>query len=392
MEYVWNSNLTGTVLMDEVLIIEDTPESLALLSELILKAGFSVRQAQDGEMGLISARSKLPSIILLDVRMPGINGFEVCKQLKSDEQTSSVPIIFLSALQDIEAKIKGLQLGAADFVTKPYEPDEVLLRVKNNLELNKLRRNLEAMCYQKTKKLMEEMAERRRAQEELMESKKQLRELTGHLQDVREEERRRIAREIHDELGQILTVGRIDLTRLSSRLEEPKENLQRYITDLIAILEQASDTARSISENLRPGMLDLLGLGPALEHHVKRFQESTDIECALKMENEGEFNIDDHVATVAFRIVQEALTNVARYADATQVKISVSDLGKELIIIVQDNGIGMSEENTDKKASFGILGMKERTKMLGGTLLIESDIGRGVRIEVSLPHSGKVQE
>lgn len=384
--------MTSVAMKDEVLIVEDTPESLALLSELIANAGFSVRQAQDGEMGLLSARSKLPNIILLDIRMPGINGFEVCRQLKSDENTASVPIIFLSALQDVEAKIKGLQLGAADFITKPYEPDEVLLRVKNNLELSKLRQELEEMCSQKTQKLMAEMVERRRAQEELIESKRQLRELTGHLQDVREEERRRIAREIHDELGQILTVGRIDLSRLTSRLDEPKEKLHRYIEDLITILEQASDTARSISENLRPGMLDLLGLGPALEHHVKRFQESTDIQCILKMGNEGEFNIDDRVATVAFRIVQESLTNVARYAQATKVNISVIDLGEELIIIVQDNGIGMSEDSSNKKANFGILGMQERTKMLGGTLLIESKQNKGVRIEVSLPHSGKFQQ
>lgn len=204
---------------------------------------------------------------------------------------------------------------------------------------------------------------------------------------MREEERRRIAREIHDELGQILTVARIDLTRLGARLDSPKDVLQQSIDDLMLILENASDTARSISENLRPGMLDLLGLGPALQSHVKQFEESAKVQCSLDMSNDGEIEVDDHVATVAFRIVQEALTNVARHAQASQVEILVVDLGEELSIIIQDNGIGVDNLAEKQKRRFGLLGMRERTDALGGSVTVTSEPGEGVRIEASLPYS-----
>lgn len=150
--------------LDEILIVEDTPASLLLLSELISSAGYKVRQAQDGELALLSVKSKLPNLVLLDVRMPGIDGFEVCRHLKADPQTASVPVIFLSALKDTQARIEGLSLGAIDFISKPYDPEEVLLRVRNNLELTKLRLHLEEMCEQRTAQLHAEMLERERAE------------------------------------------------------------------------------------------------------------------------------------------------------------------------------------------------------------------------------------
>ena len=112
----------------EILIIEDTLASLQLLASLLGEAGYAVRTAQDGELGLLSAQARAPDLILLDIRMPGMNGFEVCRRLKADPNTASVPVIFLTALQDAQDKVQGLRLGAVDYITKPYQAEEVLAR------------------------------------------------------------------------------------------------------------------------------------------------------------------------------------------------------------------------------------------------------------------------
>jgi len=390
IEKALNTQTDEQVISGEVLIVEDTPASLELLTELMQSQGYRVRQAQDGEMALLSVQSRAPDIILLDVRMPKMDGFEVCRRLKASPDTAEIPIIFLSALQDIDAKVQGLQLGAVDYIGKPYQPDEVFLRVRTHLELSNLRLHLGEMCELRTRQLQAEVVERQLAESELFESQQKLRELMQHLQEVREAERAHIAREIHDELGQTLTVARIDLTRLASRLDEPPENLQKYVAEITAVLDKAADTARTISEDLRPGMLDLLGLGAAIEHHVTRFSEATGIAVALKLDDIDELELDDSVATAAFRIVQESLTNVARHAGASHVDIQIADLGKELVVIVQDNGQGISTETqASKKRSYGLLGMGERAQSLGGDVIIESQPGKGTRIEANLPHSVK---
>jgi signal transduction histidine kinase len=375
-----NPNMTG-----EVLLVEDTPASLQLLTEIMRSAGHGVRQAQDGEMALMSVKTKAPDLILLDVRMPGVDGFEVCRRLKTDPVTAGIPVIFLSALQDVEAKLQGFQLGAVDYIVKPYQEEEVKARVRMHLELRHLQLRLEQMCDLRMSQLSAEIVERRRAESDLLKSRQKLRELSGHLEDVREEERTRIAREIHDELGQALTAVRIDLTRLASRLHEPRERIEEVLNTVIGILDNTADTARNISENLRPGMLDVLGLGAAVEHHVSRFMVATGIRCRLTLSH-GEFNVDNKVATAAFRIVQEALTNVARHAQARHVDVRLVDLEHSLAVIVQDDGRGIPVEGTESgKRRYGLLGMSERATLLGGSLQIESTPDTGTRVEAILP-------
>ncbi len=392
MSHVQDDGL-GEAFCNEVLIVEDTAESLALLSQLMNKAGHTVRQAQDGEMALISVTSRKPDLILLDINMPGIDGFEVCRRLKASEETSGIPVVFLSARQDLDARVEGLKLGAVDYIGKPYDPEEVIQRVRINLELYNLKNKLEDMCELRTQQLKIQVREREQIAEELRTRKQELSQLTAHLEDIREAERRRIAREIHDELGQSLTVARIDLTRLHTQLSEEKSSHARSVTKIIETIEEASDTARSISENLRPGMLDLLGLGAALEHHVKRFRESTGTACRLEVSNGGDLDLEDRLATAVFRIVQESLTNVAKYAQAESVVVKLADLGEELLLVVQDDGVGMdlTQQKRDR-SSFGLLGMSERAQALGGKLTIESEPGRGTRIEASLPKTKEENE
>jgi len=369
---------TSAAARAEILVVEDTPASLELLSELLSQAGYTVRPAQEGRMALRSAQAKPPELILLDVRMPGIDGYEVCRRLKGDARTKDIPVIFLSALREEGDKLRGFELGAVDYIAKPYQPEEVLARVRTHVELRRLQTGLEDRVAERTAQLLE-------AQASLQASEAQLQELAGFLQSVREEERARIARELHDELGQALTALRIDLGWLRGKCDALGAPVVERAAGAYALVERTIDALRRISEGLRPGMLDVLGLAAAIEHHVTQFEERSGIACTLAM-NQEEFEIDGTLATAIFRLVQEALTNVLRHAAASQLTVAIEDGDGEIRVRVEDNGQGF--QNADGKKTFGLLGMRERVKMLGGRLEIASRPGCGTRIEACFPKQG----
>lgn len=231
----------------------------------------------------------------------------------------------------------------------------------------------------------------KQAELELRESRRQLQELSVFLQAVREEERARIARELHDELGQTLTALRIDLNWLGLKLPDAERHIVDKLISMENLVNKTVDSMRRISEDLRPGMLDDLGLAAAIEHHVAKFTEQTGIFCGLDM-SQDDFELSDQVATAVFRILQESLTNVARHAAATEVKIGLQDLGDEMLLIVQDNGRGLPDAPTGKKKTYGLLGMRERVKMLRGWLEISSEPNQGTRIEARIPNQAEVAE
>ena len=133
----------GTGQRGEILVVEDSPASLALLSEMLLKADYTVRQAASGDLALWTARLQVPDLILLDVNMPGMSGFEVCQHLKADRHTADVPVIFLSALHETESKVHGFRVGGVDYISKPFQPEEVLVRVHTHMKLSRLQKERE---------------------------------------------------------------------------------------------------------------------------------------------------------------------------------------------------------------------------------------------------------
>ena len=143
----------------EILVVEDTPASLKLVSDMLTEEGYQVRPANSGELALASVEAKLPDLILLDIRMPGLNGFEVCEKLKEDKRPQDIPIIFLSAFTEADQHVKGFELGAVDFVTKPFERVELLARVRTHLELTQLRNNLADEVKRKTEELQKSHAQ-----------------------------------------------------------------------------------------------------------------------------------------------------------------------------------------------------------------------------------------
>jgi PAS domain S-box-containing protein len=223
------------------------------------------------------------------------------------------------------------------------------------------------------------------AEEGLKKSYEEIRQLTEHLQNIREEERTSIAREIHDELGQQLTVLKMDVSWIDRKLSNVDPAIKEKLSDLINVLNQTVKTVRRISSELRPSLLDDLGLVAAVEWHLKEFGKR----CAIKTQFDApvkELSLNDATKTTLFRIMQESLTNVARHSHAKTVKVNLFESSENIVLRIEDDGIGFDEKKAANKRTLGILGMKERTAMIGGKYKISSGEGKGTTVLVSVPY------
>ncbi len=232
--------------------------------------------------------------------------------------------------------------------------------------------------------LILDISKRKIAEIELEQSRDQFRNLAAHLQSVREEERKYLAREIHDELGQALTALKIDLIWIDSRIPEDYGEIiekTEYMTDL---LESTIKTIKRISSDLRPGLLDDLGLDAALEWYSDEFVKHTGIQCNLKILAE-DISADKERNLSIFRIFQETLTNVARHAQAMIVKILIDVKDDILYMKITDNGIGISDEQINDPESLGLIGLRERVYPWGGDINIKGINGQGTVVKVRIP-------
>ena len=212
-----------------------------------------------------------------------------------------------------------------------------------------------------------------------------LRALSERIEQMREQERARIARELHDELGQLLTGMKLDFAATVRRLKELKTpgDVVDRLQSAIGQVDIAIAMVRRISTDLRPAALDHRDLGGALEDEARRVAARSGLRVRVLNQIEGD--VDPRLATAAFRIFQEALTNAVRHAHATAVLAKVSMQRGRLVVQIHDNGVGMSEERLAGGGSLGILGMRERARSVGGELRIRSRRGRGTLVSVLLP-------
>ena len=230
--------------------------------------------------------------------------------------------------------------------------------------------------------LIIDITERKRMENELMRSRELLRLLSARLQQIREEERMRIAREIHDELGGFLTVLKLDIASLG---KEPAAQAFRQKQEAISnTIVAAIGSVRRICSDLRPSVLDHIGLTAAIEWQVEEWQAKTGVRCAMSSSIDEEC-IDPGRATAAFRVLQEALTNVARHAHASDVRVRLWTEAGRLRLEVRDNGRGIVDSTMGDTTSLGLLGMKERVFSFGGSVEISSAPGQGTTVDVSIP-------
>ena len=347
-----------------ILLLEDSEPDVELIQQTLSDAGLNASvvsvHTREGFESELTRGS--PNIILSDYWLPTFDGsmaLEISKQL-----APHVPFIFVTGVLGEEVVIEMLKKGATDYVLK-----------------TRLTRLVPAIS--RALRETAQMREHDMAQERLRRSHDQLRALTGHLQFVREEERTRIAREVHDELGQALTGLKLDLSWLSGRIAGDRA-LQRRAKAMSALIDETIHAVRRIATELRPGVLDSLGLAAAIEWQTMDFEERTGTRCEVKIEVKQEI-WDREFSTTCFRIFQETLTNIIRHAKATHVEVRLSQVEQELVLTVRDNGRGISKEEIAHARSIGLIGMRERAAEVGGKVTFLSLPGRGTTVTMRAP-------
>jgi signal transduction histidine kinase len=349
-------------------MLEDDAADAELTKFALRKGGvhFSVSRVETKEEYLKELQGRPPALILSDYSLPGFNGHDALEIAR--ECCPETPFIFVTGTMGEEVAIETLKSGATDYVLK-----------------TRLSRLVPAV--NRAIRETQERIKHRRAEEQLRESHERLRQLSVYLQTVREEERTRIAREVHDELGQALTGCKLDLAWIASKLPKEKDlkPLQEKTRALVAHIDSTIKMVRRIATDLRPGILDHLGLAEALEWQANEFQTRTGIKCDVHA-SLRDLNLDQDLNTAFFRIFQETLTNIIRHAGATQVTVHLKERDERIILEVKDNGRGISRDEISNTQSMGLLNMRERAGLLGGDFKISPGSGgKGTKVTVSIP-------
>ena len=280
--------------------------------------------------------------------------------------------------------------GVSRDTTDRNRLQESLRKANEDLEARVVERT--ALLTEMNNRLEEELAERQRAEREARQYLGQIRRLTTGTDRLLEEERAWISKELHDELGQLLTALRINVSWLDARLSDGDETIAARFAEALDLITRSTEAARCLSKRLRPPILNHQGLLDAIQSHVADFERRSGIACTVTSAPPG-FEVGDPVATTAYRIVQEALTNIARHAKASCCEVVVCLEGDELVIDVLDNGVGASDEQLIGAHSLGLLGMRERAGALGGSVCISNQPNGGISVHAHLPttadaHSG----
>ncbi|GFO59583.1 hypothetical protein GMST_19080 [Geomonas silvestris] len=309
--------------------------------------------------------------------------------------------LIVRPLREVTRAILGMERGEHPVQIAHKSNDELGILADSFRTMSGRVEKRTAQLTESNAKLQREIGERARAEEavrtlnaelegRVRERTAELTSLYEHLQTVREEERASISRDIHDDLGQLLTAMKIDLQWLKKRLPGDDARLAEKAGQLEGYFNDAIGIVKRISADLRPVLLDDLGLSEALEWYGREFTKRTGIACTVEIDCDCA-HLDQDRSTALFRIFQEALTNVCRHAEATRVCATLEESGEELLLRVSDDGRGAREEELRDPRSLGIVGMRERARFLGGALAIESRPGAGTSVCVGIP-LGKAPE
>ncbi len=340
--------------MRKILVVEDEVPVLENILEMLRFEGYEVRGAENGFLGIQLAREMQPDLIICDIMMVGIDGYEVLQELRRDMDTVLIPFIFLTARGEREDMRKGMELGADDYITKPYSSFELLAAVKMRLERR-------------------DTIERQR-----------LRVLYHRLFEMQESERRQVAQRLQGDVVELLMGFKVVL-EMSKRLSD--RALVTRLDEAKGLAEEMIDRVVELSHDLRPAVLDDLGLLPALLQHFKRYTDQTEVRVIFKHAGLDRRFLPE-IETATFRIVQEALENVARHARIDQVDAQLWADADGLGIQIEDRGAGFNvEKAVNSPESTGLNGMRERAALLGGQFTVTSEPRVGTQVIAWLPLS-----
>lgn len=385
-----DSNTTNTLAdssdmegVPSVLVVDDVPDNLRRLSQMLAKYGYKARPAQDGEMALKAAETAPPDLILLDIRMPGMDGYEVCRRLKDDPRLKDIPVIFVSALDDTADIVNGFAVGGVDYVTKPFQQEEVLARVKTHIDLRRLQRSLEQRTQElsRTVELLKaEVEERIRAEATITHEQEVLRRL---LQSS-DHERRLIAYEIHDGLAQQLAAAAMYLDGSQNLRDQNAEEAAEAFTTGMHMLRQSLVEARRLINNVRPPVLDDEGIRAAINHLVSDYRGPDS--PRIEFHDDVRFDrLDPILENAIYRITQEGINNACKYSRTNRVRVDlVQQDDTSVRTEIRDWGVGF-DPNMVKDGCFGLEGIRERARLLGGHAVVVSLPGEGTQIVADFP-------
>ncbi|HTS35755.1 MAG TPA: response regulator [Candidatus Solibacter sp.] len=354
-----------------VMFADDNADMRQYLATL-LSPRYDVMPCEDGQVALEQARRTRPDVVLADVMMPRMDGFGLLRAIREDKDLRDVPVILLSARAGEESRIEGLDAGADDYLVKPFSARELMARVGSHLAMAKVRR---------------EAAEMKGRNAEMLRQAEHIRELSWRLLRAQDEERRRIARELHDSAGQTLTVLGMNLAQLVQKTGRTAPELATEAERIQETVQQLHRDIRTASYLLHPPLLDESGLYSALSWYTQGLAERSSLEIRLDISQEfGRLPRD--MELVVFRLVQECLTNIHRHSGSKTAHIRIAREDGQIAVEIQDHGQGMSAQRLAEVQSgssgVGIRGMRERLIQFKGEIRIESD-STGTRVLVSIP-------
>lgn len=346
-----------------ILMVDDQPAKLLSYEVMLEELGENLVKATSGREALEILLKKDIAMVLMDVSMPELDGFELAEMIREHPRFQKTAIIFISAvhLTDVD-RLKGYQRGAVDYISVPIIPDLLRAKVSVFAELHRQARQLELL-------------------------NQELRRLSHSLMAAQDEERRRVARELHDGLGQDLTAAKMMLGALVQP-QQSAESKARAVTEALAMIDNAIGQVRTMSHLLHPPLLDEMGLLSALRWYIEGFARRSGVETTLDEMREFP-RLDPELEMAIFKIVQESLTNVFRHAEAKQAIIRIQQKDGWVQVSIEDNGkgIGTSEELHPSSYGIGVIGIKQRVEEFKGRLALRNT-GSGTAVEVSIPLQG----
>ncbi len=344
-----------------ILMVDDQPAKLLSYEVMLRELDENLIQARSGKEALGVLLKTNVAVVLLDVSMPEIDGFELAQMIRQHPRFQKTAIIFVSAvnLTDLD-RLKGYALGAVDYISVPVVPQLLRAKVSVFVDLQRKARQTEDLNLQ-------------------------LRQMSSRLMTLQDEERRRVARELHDGLGQDLAAAQLTFDRIKA---EPSPQLKDQLAaEGRDIVNRAIQQVRTISYLLHPPLLDEAGLSSALRWYLDGVSKRSGIDTVLDIQPEKFPRLAPEMETALFRIVQEALTNIFRHSGATKSWVVLSHEENRIVVMVRDNGKGLSQEATElrpDKIGVGLGGMRQRALEFGGEFRV-SNANPGALVEVAIP-------
>jgi light-regulated signal transduction histidine kinase (bacteriophytochrome) len=399
-------------------VVDDATANLQLLTNLLTAQGYRVYPASDGELALEFVRSVLPDLILLDIRMPGIDGYEVCRRLKADARTRSIPVIFNSILEDEHEKVAGLKAGAVDYITKPFKPEEVLARVRIHLRLRDLTIKLEQKVAERTEelmaanqKLMREITERKHAEDQIrqlnQELEQRLRERTNALETANKELEAFAYSVSHDLRSPLRHIdGFIELLEKNagSALDKQGRHYMSVIADSARQMGMLIDDLLSFSRMGRSAMsMQQVDLGTLTREVISELApDAAGRIVHWRIGELPEVNGDRAMLRIALMNLISNALKFTRPRGETEIEISFRREDNEDIVSVRDNGVGFDMAYADRLfgvfqrlhceeefegTGIGLANVRRIISRHGGRTWAEGEVGRGATFYFSLPQS-----